>query len=462
MQQNIVDPRQARVFSTFPANVFLENITVDASGDLYVTSLLEGIVYKVNAQGEQQIYARIDGKPAGIVCLDDDRFLLNGWDANNIPTLFLLSAGQVRPVHQPADAQFLNGMTALDKSSILICDSRIGALFLYNLDQNTSRIWLTHPLLAKADPATDKPAANGIKVFGENVYVSNTDKKLLLRIPLTDPHTNDAQTPPRPGDPEVILNDILLDDFAIDTKGNIYAATHIHNSVIRITPQNEITQLAGEPQGLAGSTAIAFGRTPADSYCIYVTTNGGMTLPPTGGIQNARIIKLPVHIPTPSEWAGGVETFKKLTDVFYEKVLKDPILEPIFRHMPPAHAQHVAYFMTEVMQGPKVYTETYGPDALKHMVGKHIGKRLTEAQRKRWVELLMLSADEIGLAPDPEFRSAFAAHIEWGTRVAVLASQLTENPITKEDHLPQWGWGEVKGPFDAVGSVFRQNPTDID
>ncbi len=39
------------------------------------------------------------------------------------------------------------------------------------------------------------------------------------------------------------------------------------------------------------------------------------------------------QIPTPYGWA--VAKFEKLTDVFYDKVLKDKILEPIFRHMPP-------------------------------------------------------------------------------------------------------------------------------
>src|SRR5258706_11447138 len=95
------------------------------------------------------------------------------------------------------------------------------------------------------------------------------------------------------------------------------------------------------------------------------------------------------EIPTPCQWAGGVNKFEQLTDVFYQKVLKDAILEPVFRNMPPNHALHVAHFFAEVLMGPKVYSQEYGSDALKHMVGKHIGKRLNEEQRKRWVELLM-------------------------------------------------------------------------
>lgn len=161
-------------------------------------------------------------------------------------------------------------------------------------------------------------------------------------------------------------------------------------------------------------------------------------------------------IPTPYEWAGGVEKFEELTDVFYGKVLRDPVLEPVFRHMPPQHSTHVAHFIAEVLMGPKFYSNEYGDDALRHMVGKHIGRKLTEQQRKRWVMLLMESADEIGLPDDPEFRSTFVAHIEWGTRVALLNSQLDENPTTDDEQLPEWGWGEVIGPYEVVGSLFQK------
>ena len=112
--------------------------------------------------------------------------------------------------------------------------------------------------------------------------------------------------------------------------------------------------------------------------------------------------------------------------------------------------------MDEVLMGHKVYTAEYGDNALRHMVGKHIGKKLKEEQRKRWAQLLLETADEIGLPDDPEFRSTFVAHIEWGTRVAVINSQLEENPTTSEEQIPAWGWGEVKGPYVVVGSLFQK------
>jgi len=60
---------------------------------------------------------------------------------------------------------------------------------------------------------------------------------------------------------------------------------------------------------------------------------------------------------------------------------------------------------------------------------------------------LLQTADEIGLKSDPEFRSAFVGYIEWGTRLAVINSQLAENPMTDNEPMPKWGWGETGGPY---------------
>lgn len=150
-------------------------------------------------------------------------------------------------------------------------------------------------------------------------------------------------------------------------------------------------------------------------------------------------------IPTLYEWAGDLATFEKLFRTFYDKVLKDDLLGEVFKHMSPEHVQHVSHFVAEVFGGEKFYTQHGGSHAT--MIGKHIGKMLTEEKRQRWVHLLLQTADEVGLKSDPEFRSAFVGYIEWGTRLAVINSQLTENPMQQAEPMPKWGWGETGGPY---------------
>lgn len=151
-------------------------------------------------------------------------------------------------------------------------------------------------------------------------------------------------------------------------------------------------------------------------------------------------------IPTLYEWAGGNDTLERLTSLFYAKVVNDSILAPVFANMSPDHSKHVAHFIGEVFQGPPKYTEEdKGSHAI--MIAHHLGRMLTSQQRKRWMDLLLESADEIGLADDPEFRAAFVGYLEWGSRLAVLNSQLSENPAKLDEPMPKWGWGETGGPY---------------
>ncbi len=145
-------------------------------------------------------------------------------------------------------------------------------------------------------------------------------------------------------------------------------------------------------------------------------------------------------LPTLFEWAGGAKAFSALTEAFYREVRRDELLEPVFRHMDDRHPEHVAAWLAEVFGGPARYTEEHG--GYPHMLAKHRNRVLTEEQRRRWVGLICDAADDAGLPTDPEFRSAFVAYIEWGTRLAVGNSQPGAAPPPKAP-VPRWGWGEA-------------------
>lgn len=151
------------------------------------------------------------------------------------------------------------------------------------------------------------------------------------------------------------------------------------------------------------------------------------------------------RIPTLYEWAGGKEAFENLITKFYEKVVDDDLLKPIFLRMSKKHQSHVAHFIMEVFGGPKMYTDVGGSHF--GMVQKHFGKHLTEAHRKRFVKLLTDTADEVNLPDDPEFRSAFVGYLEWGTRLAVINSNEESITMNHDEPMPKWGWGEVGGPY---------------
>ena len=152
------------------------------------------------------------------------------------------------------------------------------------------------------------------------------------------------------------------------------------------------------------------------------------------------------QVPTLYEWVGGIERIETLFMKFYERVPADPILAPVFAEMPSEHFRTVAHFVAEVLGGPKLYSGD-GSHSHSTMVAKHLARHLTDQQRKRWVDLLLDTADQLRLPADPEFRSALVGYLEWGSRIAVLNSAASGNPVDAKAPMPKWGWGEVKGPY---------------
>jgi len=134
----------------------------------------------------------------------------------------------------------------------------------------------------------------------------------------------------------------------------------------------------------------------------------------------------------------------KLTDRFYRSVADDPVLAPIFAQMDRHHPHFVAQFLAEVLGGPTAYSAERGGHP--HMVKAHLDRHLTEAQRTRWMQLLLATANEVELPDDPEFRSAFVAYIEWGSRLAVINSQ-PGAVVDPSAEMPKWGWGVPGGPY---------------
>jgi hemoglobin len=150
------------------------------------------------------------------------------------------------------------------------------------------------------------------------------------------------------------------------------------------------------------------------------------------------------NAPTLFEWMGGQAALEQLMTLFYDKVRKDDLIGSIFKHMNAEHPQHVAKFVAEVLGGPKTYSLEHGghPNMIEH----HLQRHLSDTQRKRWMELLLKSADELNIPDDPEFRSSFVAYLEWGSRLAVLNSQ-EGAMVNVHAPMPQWGWGETGGPY---------------
>jgi hypothetical protein len=275
-----------KTIAEFPRKTFLENIALAANGDLYVTSYLEGKVYKVTASGESSVWTAVDGTLAGIALNPDGSAVLSGWIKGKDAAVFFVSAtGKAEVLTKLDGGMFPNGVLRLASGRFLVADSYKGAIWEVNVATRSASIWIADELLSRDSAKNPTPAVNGIKLFAGSVYASNTAKQLLVKIPLVEG---------KPGKPELLRKSLGIDDFDFGPDGTLYGATHVYNSLVSMKSDGSITVLAGLAQGLAGSTAVVAKQT-ITGVTLYVTTNGGMSIPPTGGVQTGKVLRVDIE-----------------------------------------------------------------------------------------------------------------------------------------------------------------------
>ncbi len=156
------------------------------------------------------------------------------------------------------------------------------------------------------------------------------------------------------------------------------------------------------------------------------------------------------------QWAGGFPALLRLTRRFYEvHVPQDPLLAGLFSQMSPDHPERVASWLGQVFGGPPAYSKRYGE--YDRMISQHLDRALRPQQRARWVQLLVRSADETGLPNDAEFRAAFTAYLEWGSRIALENSQPGVHPPPHMP-VPRWWWVCDAYPWSRPHATAEPTP----
>ncbi|MFE1233869.1 group II truncated hemoglobin [Streptomyces sp. NPDC058745] len=138
------------------------------------------------------------------------------------------------------------------------------------------------------------------------------------------------------------------------------------------------------------------------------------------------------------EAVGGADALRRLSDTFYEAVLADPVLAPVFADFTPTHVQHVAVWLAEVFSGPADFTARLGGH--QALLRAHLGLAITEEQRLRWMEL-MTAAVEKELPDDALLRRRVVEYFDWGTRIAKdVSASAPGTDLGEPGPTPRWGW----------------------
>jgi hemoglobin len=138
------------------------------------------------------------------------------------------------------------------------------------------------------------------------------------------------------------------------------------------------------------------------------------------------------------EHAGGDEAIHRLEEIFYDKVLEDPILRLVFTERMPTHVDHLTWFTAESFGGPDRFTRELG---FQYIIDVHRHLKITDEQKQRFVDLYLQALEEAGLPDDEPFRNAVQSHLEFGSNVAQQNSWAeTDFDLHPIREVPHWSW----------------------
>jgi hemoglobin len=92
------------------------------------------------------------------------------------------------------------------------------------------------------------------------------------------------------------------------------------------------------------------------------------------------------------EEVGGDAAFRRLVDLFYERVEKDPVLRPMYPEADLGPARHrMTTFLAQYWGGPTTYGDERGHPRLRL---RHSGFPIDDEARARWLGHMRHAIDE--------------------------------------------------------------------
>lgn len=139
---------------------------------------------------------------------------------------------------------------------------------------------------------------------------------------------------------------------------------------------------------------------------------------------------------------GGLPALRRLSTAFYDRVLADALLAPVFAGFDQRHIERVAVWLSEVFGGPADFTAGLGGH--QSLLRSHLGLGIRDEHRTRWLELMGAAIDDV--LPGTGLRPTLMAYFDWGTAIAQEVSR--DAPGTElgdPGPTPRWGTDGLVG-----------------
>lgn len=95
------------------------------------------------------------------------------------------------------------------------------------------------------------------------------------------------------------------------------------------------------------------------------------------------------------ETIGGMETCRRISELFHDRIAGDPHLNAVFSKNIATQTDRLALFLAERLGGPKEYTARRGKTSL---VCRHAHVPIGTAESEAWVRQMFAAIDEAGIA----------------------------------------------------------------
>jgi hemoglobin len=109
----------------------------------------------------------------------------------------------------------------------------------------------------------------------------------------------------------------------------------------------------------------------------------------------AELSDLPLRPVNIYESVGGMETFRRIVDSFYEGVEADPVLRPMYPESLDKSRERLALFLAQFFGGPQTYSDSRGHPRLRK---RHVPFSIGQAERDAWMRHMTAAIDVAGIS----------------------------------------------------------------
>jgi sugar lactone lactonase YvrE len=290
---------QLETIATFDpaAGELPEGVAVDKTGNLYVSFVPTGKVLKFTPDGGRSLLTTLPTGggfgPTGLAI--DARGTVYAADVTDTAAtrgVYRISAdGTATRLPGTGAIAFANGLAFDQRGNLYVTDSALGAVWRIARG-GTAEVWAQDPLLA-GNGAFGFPfpiGANGIAYRNGDLFVANSEKALIARVPVQADGSAAA--------PQAVATGAALfgaDGLALDVHGSLFVANSAQSTLLHVSADGTaITTMATAADGLDNDSSLAFGTGRGDRKALYLVNFAFFTPP---ALARPALLKAWVGVP---------------------------------------------------------------------------------------------------------------------------------------------------------------------